>query len=174
MSKKSKQLPAEVTRNELKNAYIRAYVAAAFNQTKAMEAVGIKSRSTIWEWRKTDKDFANALNEAREAEGDFLENQMRVLARGIPEVDKETGTLIGWKERPDATAINSMLNAKFKDRGYGFRIKHEHENLNKKESRIDLNRLTKAEREQWYILLDKATIPDGEVHEAEIILDDET
>ena len=167
MAKKKPDLPAVKANAALKEAYIAAYIATGFVQYRAMEAVGIKSRSTIWEWRNTDSAFANALIEAREQEGDWYENQLRTLSAGIPELDKDN-KLTGWKERPDTTAINSVLNAKFKDRGYGYRIKHEHEHT-QKESRINLERLSKNEREAWYWLLEKATIPEEEITEAQII-----
>ena len=38
-----------------------------------------------------------------------------------------------------------------------------------KKPRIDLNRLTREEREQWYQLLEKATIPEEGITEAQII-----
>jgi len=168
VAKKKALTPGQIQRQTLKEAYITAFIATGFNQTKALEAVGIKSRTTIFEWRKTDKRFSDALIEAREAEGDWYENQLKTLASGIPDVDKEK-KLIGWKEKPDLGAIQTILNAKFKDRGYGYRIRHEIDDINKRESRIDLSRLTKDEREQWYSLLMKATIPDNEITDAEII-----
>ena len=168
---KKQQTRSEIMKaeqNALKDAFLRAYVAAGFNQSKAMESVGIKSRQTIHNWKKADPGFARAMIETREAEGDWYESQLRILAAGIPKVNAD-GKLIGWEEKPDATAINSVLNAKFKDRGYGYRIRHEHEHSTKKESRIDLTRLTKEQREQWYMLLDLATIPEDEIQEAEVI-----
>lgn len=166
MAKKKSLSPAKLEQDALKASYIAAFVASGFSQTKAMEAVGIRSRATIGNWKKTDPGFARDMIEAREVEGDWYENQLRTLAAGIPVVRE--GKLVEWKEKPDTTAINSVLNAKFRDRGYGFRIRHEIEPT-KPESRIDLGRLTKAEREQWYLLLDKATIPEDEIQDAEII-----
>lgn len=168
MAKKRALLPAEDQRVELKARYVEAFIASAFNHTRAMEAIGIKSRSTVWEWRKTDTAFARALVDAREREGDWYENQLRTLSAGIPEVD-ENGKLIGWKEKPEISAIQTVLNAKFRDRGYGYRVRHEIETGSEKESRIDLSRLTKEQRETWYSLLELATIPDDEIQDAEII-----
>jgi len=168
MAEKNSNLPKVQEQAALKVAYIKAFVASGFIVWKALEAVGIKSRTTVWEWKKTDKDFADALIDAREQEGDWYENQLRTLSAGIPEVD-EQGKLTGWKEKPDTTAVNSVLNAKFRDRGYGYKIRHEHEHSNKKESRIDLMRLSKEQRETWYELLDLATIPDDEITDAEIV-----
>jgi len=168
MAKKNPDLPLKREQDALKESFIRAFVQTGFNQTKAMEAIGIKSRATIWNWKKTDPAFAAKLVEAREQEGDWYENQLRTLAAGIPKIGAD-GKLIGWEEKPSEVAINSVLNAKFKDRGYGYRVRHEHEHSTKKESRIDLMRLTKEQRELWYELLDLATIPDDEIQDAEVI-----
>lgn len=167
MAKKKPALPLKTEQDALKQSFIRAYIAAGFNQTKAMEAIGVKSRATIWNWKRTDPAFARDVVEAREQEGDWYESQLRTLSAGIPKI--EDGKLVGWIEKPDTTAINTVLNAKFKDRGYGYWIRHEIDDINKRESRIDLQRLSKEEREQWYVLLDKATIPEDEIQDAEVI-----
>lgn len=169
MAKKKMDLPKVRELKAQKEAYLRAFVQSGFVHAKAMEMVGIKSRTTIWEWRKTDVEFANALLEVREQEGDWYENQLRTLSAGIPKVDAD-GKLIGWHVKPSKTAIITKLNAQFKDRGYGYRVQHDHQHSSqKKESRIDLNRLTKEQRETWYKLLDLATIPDDEIQDAEIV-----
>jgi hypothetical protein len=162
MSKKS-TTPAkrnEVRAPELKKEFLEAYRASMFNISKAIKMVpGLNSRTTIYEWIKTDPSFANDFQDAREDLKDFAESQLIVLARGIAETD-EKGKLLGWKERPDSAAVIFMNKALNKDRGYTERIEHEHGI--KKESRIDLDRLTKKEREQWYKLLEKATVRDDD------------
>jgi len=170
--KQKDKTPAEVQPPDLKAEFLDAYKASMFNISKAIKMVpGVNSRTTIYSWQKTDKAFALAMIEAREELKDFAESQLIVLARGIPKVEQDTGKLLGWDERPDSAAVIFMNKALNKDRGYVEKIQHEHNT--RPPSRIDLDRLSKEEREEWYRLLDKATIPDEEeIQNAEIVEDD--
>jgi hypothetical protein len=171
---KKKTTPAVIKKETelramLKVEFLEAYSATMFNISEAIKMVpGLNSRTTVYSWQKTDPAFANEMILAREELKDFAESQLIVLARGIPKVTKGTGKLIGWTERPDPASVIFMNKALNKDRGYVERVEHEH---TRKESRIDLNRLTKKEREEWYILLEKATIPEEEegITEVEIV-----
>ena len=158
---KKKTTPAKLDPPDLKAEFLDAYSASMFNISQAIKKVpGLNSRTTVYSWMKTDPAFANAMILAREELKDFAETQLIILARGIAVKDEKTGVLKEWKEKPDSAAVIFMNKALNKDRGYVERVEHEH--AVKRESRIDLNRLPKKDRETWYRLLEKATIPDDE------------
>lgn len=118
------------------------------------------ARGTFYNWQERSPQFATAIQEVRDEEKDWWESQLKILARGIPIIDPETRKLIGWKEKPDTAAVifgNKTIN---RDRGYNDKIDV---NVNiGLQPRIDLMRLTQAERDTWYKLLDKATVENGD------------
>jgi hypothetical protein len=59
---------------ERQDAFIQAYLASAFNISSACRQVGI-DRSTYYKWLD-ETDFAEKLNEAREAKKDFIESML--------------------------------------------------------------------------------------------------
>lgn len=112
------------------------------------------SRTTFYNWKERDPQFAAALVEVRDEEKDWWESQLKILARGIP-ILNEQNQLVGWKEKPDTAAVifgNKTIN---RDRGYGDKVDV---NVNINLPRVDLMRLTQTERDTWYRLLDKATV----------------
>ena len=66
---------------ERQDAFIQAYLASAFNISSACRQVGI-DRSTYYKWLD-EADFANKLNEAKEAKKDFIESMLlEKIAKG--------------------------------------------------------------------------------------------
>lgn len=83
-------------------------------------SLGIR-RSTLYEWLKSDPEFATALNEAREKIVDMAENRLRTLIQGVPkfEIDADgEKRFAGWIEKPSETAIIFILKTRGKKRGY--------------------------------------------------------
>ena len=140
-----------------------------FDISKACRQFKI-SRRTYYNWLE-DAGFAEMVWEAREAEKDFYENQLRVLARGVPKLGEkgtdQEGQLIGWKERPDTAAVIFALKTQAKDRGY---VEGPEDRKEIQDSGLDFTRLSKEEKEMLFRLIDKATIrPDENITDAEII-----
>lgn len=88
----------------LKKAFIEAYRANTGNATKSSEAVGI-SRRTYTNWKKTDPDFAAAIDAVDEEQIDIAESELNKHIK--------SGNL---------TAIIFYLKTKGKGRGYVERV----------------------------------------------------
>lgn len=65
---------AKSGKTERQDAFIQAYLANAFNISSACRQVGI-DRSTYYKWLD-HTEFANKLNEAKEAKKDFIESML--------------------------------------------------------------------------------------------------
>lgn len=87
-----------------------------FHVAKTCKAIGI-SRSTYYLWLEKDSDFEEQIEHLREQDLDDSEETLRILRRGIPELDAD-GKFIGWISRPDTTAVIFHLKTKGKQRGY--------------------------------------------------------
>lgn len=87
--------------------------------TKACVDVGI-SRTTHYEWMKTDPIYKAAVEELREVVLDFCEHKLHTLI--------ETG---------DTAATIFALKSLGKSRGYGEHIKIEHSHANKTDEELD-------------------------------------
>lgn len=140
-----------------------------FDITKACRQFNI-SRRTYYNWLR-DVEFAELVWEAREAEKDFYEHQLRILARGIPKLGEigtdDEGKLVGWKERPSEAAVIFALKTQAKDRGYVEGPAKPEEAV---DGGLDFTLLTKAERETLFRLIDKATMrPDQNIEDAQIL-----
>jgi hypothetical protein len=83
--------------------------------TIAAKALNVSIR-TIYDWF-ADENLKKALQEIKDEELDFAEDQLHLLMKGIPEVD-EQGRLVDWKVRPDNASIMFYLKTQGKNRGY--------------------------------------------------------
>lgn len=67
-----------------KAAVLKALEASLGVVTPACKQVGI-SRVTFYEWKKTDEDFCNAVDEMRDVALDFVESQLfKQIKAGVP------------------------------------------------------------------------------------------
>ncbi len=135
-----------------KKVFIQAYKASLFNISKACIAAGI-ARKTYYNWLAADKKFAEQLEEAKQERKDFAENQLFMLARGVPKKDK-AGKFTGWEEKPNPAAVIFLNKTINKDRGYVERIEHE---VNVPEETIDISKLSTEEQKAYLKLVRKAT-----------------
>jgi len=153
-------------KTEQQKQFINFLTAKMFNVSKACKAFGI-SRKTYYQWLDRDPEFAEMVWEAREAEKDIFEDNVKLLARGIPKVDKD-GKLIGWVERPDTASAIFLNKTQNKDRGYIEGPEKADGTI--EDDSLDFSRLTQDERTIFFNLLEKATIQkDSNIEDAEII-----
>lgn len=75
------------------------------------------SRQSMYNWIKADEEFAQVVNDSRKKMFDECLSTARILALGIPNVEK--GKLIGWKERPDGQMLRYFLQTLGRDEGFG-------------------------------------------------------
>jgi AcrR family transcriptional regulator len=101
-SKKDKDNFLEVFKNTLGN------IGAACRQAKI-------SRPTFYKWLKSDKEFADAIEEIKEQRIDFAENQLLQLMRGIKE---KTNSGEVYTRPPCKTSLIFFLKTQGKKRGY--------------------------------------------------------
>lgn len=59
-----------------KDAFLSAMASNLGNITKSCEAIGIKSRSTIYNWMQEDREFKEAIQNIDEYVLDFAENSL--------------------------------------------------------------------------------------------------
>lgn len=75
-----KKTPGRTWRTHKKDAYLKAFKRLG-GQIAAADAVGI-SRTTVWEWRKDDPEFAEAYDSIEEQDTQELERAARKRAQG--------------------------------------------------------------------------------------------
>ena len=93
--------------NAKKQAFLKAMTENLGNITKSCDAVGIKSRTTIFNWRKNDTEFDEAVTNIDEYVLDFVEN-----------------SLFKQIQEGNTTATIFYLKTKGKARGYIERVDH--------------------------------------------------
>ncbi len=76
-------------------------------------------RSTVYDWMDEDASFKNTIDEYRGQLVDTCLKTADLLARGIPIIDEQTKTLMGWKEKPDGQMIRYLLGVYGKREGFG-------------------------------------------------------
>lgn len=135
-----------------KEAAVQVFKSNATDISKTCKALGI-TRKTFYTWYNNDRTFRDAIDEAKEEIKDFGESQLLLLMKGIPKKDS-TGKHVGWVTKPDTAAVIFFNKTKNKDRGYVERV----ETQALPEPEIDLTKLTKEERKQWYALYNKAAV----------------
>jgi len=80
------------------------------------------TKRTIYQWLKSDQSFLDEYEYYRLDMLDESEEMHRLLRKGIPIYDEDTGEIMAWQEKPDRQAIEFFLKAKGRDRGYVERI----------------------------------------------------
>lgn len=80
------------------------------------------NRKTIYTWMDADSEFKDIIDECRGQLVDVCMKSAELLARGIPIIDEETKSFIGWKERPDGNMIRYLLGTFGSREGFGDRI----------------------------------------------------
>lgn len=74
---------------------------------------------TVYKWRDEEPGFNDALNAPREIVMDKLQEVAELLAIGIPDIDPQTGRLLGWKEPPKEATLHKLLDTYGMMRGFG-------------------------------------------------------
>jgi len=116
MTKKGDKNAAEAKTALSKIRFLEALRANDGDISKSCIASKI-GRQTFYDWKIKDQNFDDEVKEVEEEMLDFGESQLKILMRGIPELD-EDGNRTGWKNKPDVTAIIFFLKTKGKKRGY--------------------------------------------------------
>lgn len=75
------------------------------------------SRTALYEWVKDDKDFADAVQDARGKLLDECLTISRIVALGIPQHDA-AGKVIGWAERPDPSMLRYLISTLGRNEGF--------------------------------------------------------
>ena len=88
------------------------------NLTNAAKLIGV-TRQTIWGWTKQDEAFAQALQDERKRVFDKCLDVAYAVAMGVPRIDRATGQLAGWEEKPDANMLRYLLSTLGRDEGFG-------------------------------------------------------
>lgn len=90
------------------------------NLTQTAEIFGV-NRTTVYDWVKSDPDFAAALNDSRGKMLDECITVSRIVALGIPEKDP-SGKIIGWVSPPDSGMLRYLLGTLGRREGFGENI----------------------------------------------------
>lgn len=108
---------------------LKAYVKCKFNVSKTCASVPI-DRSTFYDWIKTDPDFAQAIEDAKESLIDEVEDILLKKIRGFEhtikreKVDKE-GNVIVYNNTfyfpPCYASVKLFLDAQARHRGFGMK-----------------------------------------------------
>ena len=100
--------------------FLKALRAENGNVKRACDVASIPRR-TVYDWKVKDQSFADEVSNVGEEIKDFAETQLLTAMRGIPDMSKDekgNEVQVGWKVKPDTTAIIFFLKTKAKDRGY--------------------------------------------------------
>lgn len=87
------------------------------NLTQTAEMFGV-NRTTVYDWIKSDPDFAAALKDSRGKMLDECITMSRIVALGIPEKDP-SGKIIGWVSPPDSGMLRYLLGTLGRSEGFG-------------------------------------------------------
>lgn len=75
------------------------------------------TRQTIYNWCNGEPEFKEIVQEHRKRLFDECLGQARILALGLPKIEK--GKLVGWIEKPDGQMLRYFLQTLGKDEGFG-------------------------------------------------------
>jgi hypothetical protein len=105
------------TNNNKKKA-IAAFRELDGNVSKVCKALGIY-RSTFYDWCDNDEDFRKQIEEIKDEQVDFYEQQLKELAKGAryDALDAD-GNIVRLQDKPNPTAVIFALKTKGKSRGY--------------------------------------------------------
>jgi len=90
------------------------------NLTNAARMINV-TRQTVWGWTKSDPEFQEVLTDERKRVFDKCLDVAYAVAMGVPKIDKQTGTMEGWVEKPDANMLRYLLSTLGRDEGFGER-----------------------------------------------------
>ena len=76
------------------------------------------SRQSVYKWMQNDEEFNDVIKDARKIVFDRAFDTARIVAMGIPKLDKK-GKLVGWVERPDTKMLIYLMQTLGKDEGFG-------------------------------------------------------
>ena len=80
------------------------------------------SRQTVHNWMNEDEEFKNVVKDSRLRVFDRCLDVAHIVAVGVPLYDKETGALIGWREKPDAGMLRYLLSTLGREEGFGEKL----------------------------------------------------
>ena len=93
--------------------------------TDACRSIGL-SRSTFYDWLKTDPEFKAAVDEVTETAIDYVEGKLFEKISGIDvQTHNSKGEEVVYSQPPSDTAIIFYLKTKAKKRGYIERVETE-------------------------------------------------
>ncbi len=99
-----------VKRTPEKEIAFLAALASTGSVTKACAAAGLESRNTVYEWRKTDPDFAKRWEEARAIGMEALEDEaIRRAHDGVDEPVFHQGVAVGTVRKYSDTLLIFLL-----------------------------------------------------------------
>lgn len=90
------------------------------NLTNAARMINV-TRQTVWGWTKSDPEFQEVLTDERKRVFDKCLDVAYAVAMGVPKIDRKTGTMEGWVEKPDANMLRYLLSTLGRDEGFGER-----------------------------------------------------
>lgn len=90
------------------------------NLTNAARLINV-TRQTVWGWTKSDPEFQEVLTDERKRVFDKCLDVAYAVAMGVPKIDRQTGTMEGWIEKPDANMLRYLLSTLGRDEGFGER-----------------------------------------------------
>lgn len=86
------------------------------NMSDAAKILNV-TRQTIYNWCNGEPEFKEIVQEHRKRLFDECLGQARILALGLPKIEK--GKLVGWIEKPDGQMLRYFLQTLGKDEGFG-------------------------------------------------------
>ena len=95
-----------------------AVEATGGNLSETAKLLGV-SRTSIWLWAKDDEEFAEAIDESRKQLLDSCIATSRLVALGVPVIDKETKQFMGWETPPDSTMLRYLMGTLGRNEGFG-------------------------------------------------------
>lgn len=88
------------------------------NLTQTAGLLGV-SRVIVHKWVREDEAFKGAVTNSRKRLFDSCLDAARIVALGIPAIDKDTGQVMGWREKPDGNMLRYLLSTLGRDEGFG-------------------------------------------------------
>lgn len=77
------------------------------------------TRQTVHNWIKEDPAFKAVVGDSRKRVFDQCFDAARVLALGVPKINKVTNEIEGWIEKPDGQMLRYLMSTLGKDEGFG-------------------------------------------------------
>lgn len=139
----NKKKKEESISDKQKKAFLEQFIANRYHIANTAKKVGVH-RNTVLGWRKNDKEFRQAFEDLLETKIDDTEERLYLSAQGIPEI--KNGKLVGWKSKPNVRALEILLKAQAKNRGYGDHIVIDDQRADDHEGKSDEELLAEIER----------------------------